>query len=633
MVDALADGWAHEQTIDDVKKFSPDLLVIYTSLDSLENEIKLTKKLKREVGNAFIVFVGPWCATDPEGILKKASAVDGLIRREFDLPLANLADILGRRGDIGEVKELTWRRGDEIVSNPDGEFINSQQLEELPFVTDVYRRYLNLKNYRQTSLKYPFIDLFTARGCYWGKCTFCLWPFTIQRGACYRARSISNVIEELKFIKKELPEVKEIFFQDDALPPRRTKELAEAILKNNLNLVWSAYARTDIDYETLKLAKRAGCRILHVGYESGNDQILKNVKKGETVEKMEKFTKDAKRAGLKIHGDFIIGLPGETKETIKETIDFAKKINISDYQFVVPQPHPATPYHDYLEENNFLSEGGKPSYPEFSIEKLEYWRFRAYREIYFSPRYLLTRVLGAIKEPSEAVRLLRVARRGLPKIFSHISKRTMLKKVSLKLQRLRALPISIWKWFEDDEEFRKILQEVEGYTMLKPERLYYLYHFSRYASALSGEAAEVGVWKGGCLKMLTHNFNKQIYGFDLFDARENSQLYPEFDYQEVTDYFKNEKNIILIKGDINQTLSEVADKSFCFVHIDCDFPNLIFRSLEFFYRRLVKGGVIIIDDYGDVEWSETVKVVKDFLADKPEEVIPLTKQQGLIIKV
>lgn len=262
--------------------------------------------------------------------------------------------------------------------------------------------------------------MFTARGCAWGKCTFCLWPNTIHKGAKYRARTIESVIEEIKFIKKELPQVKEIFFQDDMLPRARMKELSKAIIENELKIIWSGYAKADLDLETMKLAKKSGCKFLHIGYESGVQEILNNVNKGEIIPKVEEFTKNAKEAGISIHGDFIFGLPGETLETIKKTIKWAKKLNISDYQFVVPQPHPATPFYNWLKLKGYLTTDGKPNYPNLSIQDLEFWRFNAYKKIYFSFPYLSARLWEAVKNPKEGIRLMRVAKRGLPKFFKKL---------------------------------------------------------------------------------------------------------------------------------------------------------------------------------------------------------------------
>lgn len=415
--DALVEDVSQEDLNKGVKDFSPELIVLYTSLDSLENDVKVAELIKKD-HDCKMVFVGPWCATDPLGILNKSKVIDGVIRREFEYPVSLIA--AGK--DWADIPCLVWRNDERIVENKDDYFVTNEELEAMPFVTDVYRRHLNLKNYHQTSLEFPFVDLFTARGCAWGRCTFCLWPQTIHKGAPYRFRSIENVIEEIKFIKEKMPEVKEIFFQDDMLPRGRLNKLCRAMIDNNLKIKWSGYAKTDLDYETLRLAKESGCRFLHIGYETGNQFILDNIEKGEVLDKMEKFSRDAKKAGVHIHGDFIIGLPGETEETIKKTIAWAKKINISDYQFVIPQPHPSTKFYHWLKDSGHLTEDGKVQYEGLSPEKLEYWRFKAYQEIYFSPRYLFSRIISGFGNPKEFVRLFKVAKKGIPQLINNLVK-------------------------------------------------------------------------------------------------------------------------------------------------------------------------------------------------------------------
>ena len=181
-----------------------------------------------------------------------------------------------------KINNLSWKRSGKIFTNPERPHVSSDQLNEFPFVTDVYNRHLNIKNYRQAPQLHPFVDLFTGRSCYWGKCTFCLWPYTINRGAPYRTRKIENVIQEMRFINDALPFVREVFIQDDTLPEWRARELSASIIKSGLDITWSCYARPDakMDYKTLSLMKRAGCRCLHVGYESADQQILRNIRKG-----------------------------------------------------------------------------------------------------------------------------------------------------------------------------------------------------------------------------------------------------------------------------------------------------------------------------------------------------------------
>jgi radical SAM superfamily enzyme YgiQ (UPF0313 family) len=229
-------------------------------------------------------------------------------------------------------------------------------LDEMPDVIDVYKRDLDVKRYNVPFLLHPYIALYTTRGCP-AQCTFCLWPQTLS-GHPWRKRSSDAVVAEMKKAKEYFPWVREFFFDDDTfnIQKARTIELCQKL--KPLGLTWSCTSRVTTDYETLKAMKEAGCRLLIVGYESGDPQILKNIKKGATVERARQFTKDCHKLGLKIHGDFILGLPGETKETIRRTIDFAKELDVETIQVSVAHAYPGTELYDYAKSNGFIvSEG------------------------------------------------------------------------------------------------------------------------------------------------------------------------------------------------------------------------------------------------------------------------------------
>jgi len=410
LVDAPVAGLSPEEVYKLTKEFQPNLLVLYISQESLKNDLTIGKKIKK-LTSCQIVLVGPWCATEPEKILSQNPEIDAIVRREFDDVVLDLAKNKPKK----QIKGLVFRKGKKIVSNPEREFLTPKQLNQFPFVTKIYKEHLPIRKYFQASLLHPFVDLFTARGCAWNQCTFCLWPHTIHKGALYRQRKIEGVIKELKFVKKELPYVKEVFFQDDMLPTLRARQLSEAILKAKLKLNWSCYTKADIDYKTLALMKKSGCRYLHVGYESADPKILKNIRKGADPKIMKKFTQDAKKVGLRIHGDFILGLPGETEETIKNTISWAKKLGIEGYQFFIPQPHQSTPLHQWLKKKGYLSQGDI-SYPHLKRKTLSSWRFRAMREIYLTPGYIF-RTIKNINSPAEFYRLARTASYVIPNIL------------------------------------------------------------------------------------------------------------------------------------------------------------------------------------------------------------------------
>lgn len=410
--DALVDGMTTEETCQIAHDFMPELLVLYTSDQSLKNDVAIGTKIKKQT-SCQAVLVGPWCSVAPEKILKQYTSIDGIVRREFDDVVLDLANGKNKKG----IKGLVYRDGKKIISNGEREFLTSKQLDEFPFVTEIYKRFLPIRKYHQASLLNPFVDLFTGRGCAWGKCTFCLWPNTIHKGAPpYRMRSLDSVIDELKFIKKELPFIREVFIQDDTLPPGRARQLSELIIKNRIKITWSCYMRADSDLETLKLMRKAGCRCLHVGYESINEKILKNIKKGTKPELIDKFTKDTIKAGIKVQGDFIVGLPGETEETIMKTLKWVKGLGIEGYQFFIPQPQLGTPLYSWLKRRGYLTKYRMISYPNLSFKRLSYWRFRVMREIYLSPGYIFNTLRGIHSFP-DFYRLLRSALYVIPNIL------------------------------------------------------------------------------------------------------------------------------------------------------------------------------------------------------------------------
>lgn len=407
LLDALIDKLSVHDTLRVITEFEPQLTVVYTSIDSLHSDVRLAEKIK-ELTKSYIVFVGPWCSSAPEEIINTSPAIDALTIGEFDYTILELAQ--GKPKE--QIAGLWWKEDEAVVTNTQREPVKGEELESFPFVTDVYRRHLRIRNYFQAPLLYPFIDLFTGRGCNWGRCSFCLWPYVMGKGNYYRTRSVKNVIEELKFIKKELPFIKEVFFQDDTLPRDRAREISQAILSNDIKIKWSCFARADLDYHTLKLMKQAGCRMMNVGYESSDPTILKMANKGITPQLAEEFTYNAYKLGLLIHADFLIGLPGETPETIKKTIKWAKSLPAHSYQFTFPRVYPKTPLYYWLLNHNALKDG-EVNLEELSHQDLLFWYKKAIRVCHFNFSYLWR----MLKTPREFMRSLRGAKYVIRNVF------------------------------------------------------------------------------------------------------------------------------------------------------------------------------------------------------------------------
>jgi len=224
-------------------------------------------------------------------------------------------------------------------------------------VTEVYKRDLDVTRYDVPFLLHPYVSLYTTRGCP-AQCTFCLWPQTLS-GHPWRKRSTDDVAREMAKAKEYWPNVKEFFFDDDTFNIQKARTIELCAKLKPQKLTWSGTSRVTTDFETLKAMKEAGCRLLIVGYESGDPQILKNIKKGATVERARQFTKDCHQLGLVIHGDFILGLPGETRETIDNTIAFAKGLDVHTIQVSVAHAYPGTELYDYVVKNGFLVSGSK----------------------------------------------------------------------------------------------------------------------------------------------------------------------------------------------------------------------------------------------------------------------------------
>jgi len=383
LIDAPASGYDHAKTEGIINGYRPDFLVIYSGRLSEDNDVAFGEKIITALGIE-AVFAGPYASIDPENLLRKTRTIRYAVKGEFEHPVSELLE----KKNPKEIQNLYYKEDSRILHNDPRQPLDRKELDRIPFVTDFFRRKLDLKKYKAPSEYYPFIDLMTGRGCAWGLCTFCLWVYTFVPGRNYNTRSIENVIEEFRFIGKEIPQVRSVMIQDDTFPAERAGEFSEALLKAKIRIPWSCYARGNMNYETLKLMKQAGCRNLHVGYESASPLVLKNIRKGVSREEMTEFTKDAKRAGLGIHADFAFGFDGETVDGMRETIRWAKELDPDTAQFQLMIPFPGTPFYERLKEKKWLNEKGEPSYPWLSNEEIRRVAKQAYQEFYFSFRYL-----------------------------------------------------------------------------------------------------------------------------------------------------------------------------------------------------------------------------------------------------
>ncbi len=389
LLDAPAEELSVQQTLEIADGY--ELVIIHTSTPSFPTDVKFAEALKARKPAFLIGMVGAKAAVEPDATLGASPAVDFVCREEFDYTCKEVAE--GR--PLAEVAGLSYKLADGTIQhNAPREMI--ENMDELPFVAPVYQRDLKVDNYFIGYLKHPYVSIYTGRGCR-SRCTFCLWPQTVG-GHRYRTRSAESVLAEVKWIKENMPEVKEIMFDDDTFTDfrPRAEEIARGLGK--LGVTWSCNAKANVPYSTLKIMKENGLRLLLVGYESGDDQILLNIKKGLRTDIARRFSADCRELGITIHGTFILGLPGETQETIEKTIRYAQDINPHTIQVSLAAPYPGTTLYQQAMENGWLkdrkvislvNEDGVQlsalSYPHLSREEIYHSVEVFYKRFYFRP--------------------------------------------------------------------------------------------------------------------------------------------------------------------------------------------------------------------------------------------------------
>ena len=391
----LIDAPAGDITLEQVLPLATDyeFLVLYTSTPSFLNDVKIAEAFKQENPELIIGFCGPHVAVNPDHTVLASDAIDFVAGNEFDFTIQEIAK--GR--PLEEVDGIIYKKDGKPVHNKDRALI--EDMDSLPWVTKVYKENLDTKDYYNGYMLHPYMSFYTGRGCK-SRCTFCLWPQTIS-GHNYRTRSVDNIIGELTYARDNFPEVKEFFFDDDTLTDNI--EQVEALAKEigKLGITWSCNAKANVPYETLKIMKDNGLRLLLVGYESGNQQILVNIKKGIRTDIARQFTKDCHSLGILIHGTFIVGLPGETKDTIEESIKYAQELNPQTIQVSLPAAYPGTFLYKQAIENGWLiddttlvgDDGVQHSvlnYPHLSSDDIFEAVDNFYKRFYFRPWKMAT---------------------------------------------------------------------------------------------------------------------------------------------------------------------------------------------------------------------------------------------------
>ncbi len=415
----LVDAPPHGQTVEDVLKVAKDyeLVIMHTSTPSLANDVKCAEAIKAQNPDTQVGFIGAHVAVLPTETLEENPILDFVCRNEFDYTCKELAE--GKPYD--QIKGLSYRdRQGKIQHTPERELIHDW--DSMPSVFPVYAENLDIRKYLIGYLLNPYISLYTGRGCP-AKCTFCLWPQTIG-GHQYRAKSPEAVGKEMALGKSLFGDgIREYFFDDDTFTIDKQRAIAISEHLKRLKLTWSCNARANLDYNTLKQLKDNGLRLLLVGFESGNQQVLDGIKKGIKLEVARKFMENCRKLGIKVHGAFIIGLPNESRETIEDTIRFACEVSPHTIQVSIASPYPGTELYRQAQENGWFTDSSLVAdsgiqmsalqYPHLSGADIEDAVEQMYRRFYFRPGAIIPIVKEMLGDPQMLVRRLREGREFL----------------------------------------------------------------------------------------------------------------------------------------------------------------------------------------------------------------------------
>ena len=420
-LDAPATPLNEEQSLEYIQERGEGtkLFVVETSTPSIYSDIKFVEEIKELYPESLSLLVGTHPSALPQETLEISDKVDAVARHEFDDIVLAMAKALRDGEDVWDVLGLTYRQDGVIKSNPDMPY--KEKLDEIPFASKFIKEHLNHKDYFFGASFYPEIQMFTGRGCM-AHCNFCVYPQTLH-GHKYRLRSAQNVVDEFQYIAENFPDVKEVVIEDDTFTGniKRVHEICNMLIERGLHkrLSWLCNARVNLDFETMKLMKEAGCRLIIPGIESGSETILRNIKKGTNLRLIREYIRNAKKAGLLVHACYMVGNQGETKETMEETFKLALELNADTAQFYPLLPFPGTEAYAWAKSNGYIS-GRYDEYvkedgtincvlnlPGISSEEMVKFCDDARKKYYLRPSYILHRLKMGLQDPEDLKRSLK----------------------------------------------------------------------------------------------------------------------------------------------------------------------------------------------------------------------------------
>ncbi|MEM1515648.1 MAG: radical SAM protein [Candidatus Bathyarchaeia archaeon] len=393
IIDALALDLSLTQVRDILNKEQPEIIGITASTPMINDAYKVARNAKNVCPNSTVILGGPHPTFLPIETLQECQSIDIVCIGEGEETIVEIADIIRKKMDLANVKGIAFRtRDNRIVKTEPRPLI--KDLDSLP---PPAWHLLPMDKYTVLGKKTVICHVMSSRGCPF-QCIFCSSSKIFGRK--YRARSAKNVVDEIEFLVSNYnPE--SIEFSDDefTLNQKRVEEICYELKRRKIDIPWACGSRVDtISTSLLKKMKEAGCSFIYYGIESASQRILNFIKKGITIDQIKRAVMLTKEIGIKMMGSFIVGFPDETKEEIKSTLSFPKKLKIDYAQFTVATPYPGTELYEMAKKDGLLLTEEWSQYTTLrpvmalknvSVRELQKMIKRAYISFYLSPKTLI----------------------------------------------------------------------------------------------------------------------------------------------------------------------------------------------------------------------------------------------------
>ena len=426
LVDAPAGGYGVQDIIDRIDAKDIKAIVCDTSTPSILNDIMVVNSLLAAKPSMHVLLVGRHVSALPEETLGMSPLLEAVAVREYEFTVRDWLEAKACGADLSAVNGLVWRRAKtgEVVRNQPREPIHD--LDQLPFVSEVYKRFLRTPDYFYGHSLWPLVVFDTSRGCPY-RCSFCVYPQTFS-GHAMRYRSARNVADEFEFVSREMPEIRTVMLEDDTfiVSKPRTMELARELIRRGNRLPFDANCRADIgsENELLSTLHQAGARLFCVGFESGDVDVIRGMKKNNDERRDLKYHDEAFRfvrrchdAGIMVHGCFMVGNLNETPVSMEKTLQFAKQLRPDTAQFFPIMVYPGTTAYEEAKKRNYIQiedwsawltkEGLHNSVvtlPHITHQELVDFCDRARRSFYLSPPYLFYKLKQSLRDRRELQR-------------------------------------------------------------------------------------------------------------------------------------------------------------------------------------------------------------------------------------